>query len=78
MAMNNKFWRVITLYADIDIHMRLQEENIFISCQINVHKREAWSLYISFQNHNSQAGTGKFIYRPSRLDEKQTGSTEKP
>ena len=31
----------------------------------------AWSLYISFQNHNTQGGTGKFIYKPSVLDEKQ-------
>ena len=31
----------------------------------------AWSLYISFQNHNTQEYTGKFIYKPSILDEKQ-------
>ena len=28
-----------------------------------------WSLYISFHNHNIQAGTGKFIYKVSILDE---------
>ena len=28
-----------------------------------------WSLYISFQNHNTQAGTGKFNYEASILDE---------
>ena len=34
-----------------------------------------WSLYISFQNHNTldntQEGTGKVIHKPSVLDEKQ-------
>ena len=34
----------------------------------------AWSLYISFQNHNTQEGTGKVIYKPSVLDEKQLHS----
>ena len=36
----------------------------------------AWSLYISFQNHNTQGGTGKFIYKPSILDEKQLYSKQ--
>ena len=31
----------------------------------------AWSLYISFQNRNTQEGTGEDIYKPSVLDEKQ-------
>ena len=30
-----------------------------------------WSLYISFQSHNTQAGTDKFVYKASILDEKQ-------
>ena len=31
-----------------------------------------WLLYISFQNQNTQAGTGKFIYKTSILEfEKQ-------
>ena len=34
-------------------------------------QEEAWSLYISFQNYNTQEGTGKVIYKPSILDEKQ-------
>ena len=37
----------------------------------NVHKKGAWSLYIFFQNNNKQEGTGKFIYNPSILDNKQ-------
>ena len=28
-----------------------------------------WSLYISFHNHSTHAGTGKFIYKVSILDE---------
>ena len=31
----------------------------------------AWSLYISFQNHNILGGIGKFIYRPALLDKNQ-------
>ena len=34
----------------------------------NVHKKKAWSLYISFQNYNKQKDTGKFIYNPLILD----------
>ena len=30
----------------------------------------AWPLYISFQNYNTQEGTGKDIYKPSVLDDK--------
>ena len=32
-------------------------------------QKGAWSLYISFQNHDTQEGIGKFIYKPSILDE---------
>ena len=31
----------------------------------------AWSLYISVQNHNTQPGTGKYIYTFLTLDGKQ-------
>ena len=31
----------------------------------------AWSLYVSFQNHNTQGSTGKFIYKPAIFYEKQ-------
>ena len=31
----------------------------------------AVAMYISFQNQNTQGGTGIFIYKPSILDEKQ-------
>ena len=31
----------------------------------------AWSLYIFFHNHNYQGDTGKFIYKPLILDNKQ-------
>ena len=30
-----------------------------------------WLLYISFQNHNMQAGTGKFMYKAMIINEKQ-------
>ena len=69
-CMSNECRRVITLYALTEIREILQiEESISISCQ-NMH-RKGMALYISFQNHNTQEGTGKVIYKPSVLDEKQ-------
>ena len=52
-----------TIHAVIEVHGRLQEENIPISHQALMYTQEgALLLYISFQNHNIQAGTGNFIY----------------
>ena len=48
------------------------DENISISRQTLTYAgRGIRSLYISFQNHNTQEGTGKVIYKPSVLKEKQ-------
>ena len=56
--MSNECRRVITLHA-LTENGRIMQEG-------------AWSLYIYFlQNHNTQEGTGKLIYKPSVLDEKQ-------
>ena len=60
------------LHALTEIHRILQiEENISVSCQTLAYTGSGMSLYISFQNRNTQQGTGKFIYKPSILDEKQ-------
>ena len=47
------------------------EEDISIGHQTNHMQERTWSLSISFQNYDSQEGTGKFICKPSILDEKQ-------
>ena len=71
--MSNECQRVIMLHALNEICRILQiEENIYFLLVIkHKHTQEGvWMLYISFQNHNTQGGTGKFIYKPSILDEK--------
>ena len=49
----------------------LLEKHFYQSPNINIHKKEVWSLYIFFQNYNTQMGTGKFTYNALILDEKQ-------
>ena len=58
--MSKECQRVIMLHAVTEIRKRLQEDNISIGCQPFMYAGGAWSLYISFQNHNTQADTGKF------------------
>ena len=36
-----------------------------------IYKEEAWLMCIILENYNSQAGTGKCIYNPLILDNKQ-------
>ena len=40
------------------------------SCKKKCMQEGAWSLYIFFQNHNYQEGTGNFIYKALILDSK--------
>ena len=43
---------------------------------IKICEKGVLSLYISFQNHNTQAGTGKFIHKQFILAPSQTGLIE--
>ena len=63
--MANKCRRVITLHKICRI---LQiEENIFISHQTLTYAGRSMVTVHFLQNHNTQGGTGKFIYKPSNI-----------
>ena len=58
--MSNECQRVITIHALTEIRRILQiEESISQTLTYVCMQKDAWPLYISFQNHNTQDGTGK-------------------
>ena len=67
--MSNECRRVITLHALTEI--RRIEENISISHQTLTYARRDMVTVHFLPDHNTQEGTGKVIYKPSVLDEKQ-------
>ena len=70
--MSNECRRVITLHVLTEIRRILQiEENISISHRTLTYARRDMVAVHFFPDHNTQEGTGKVIYKPSVLDEKQ-------
>ena len=54
-----------------ELEMHINRAPLYVHFCKKKHTQEgAWSLYISFQNHNTHTGTGKFIYNTSILDDK--------
>ena len=70
--MSNECRRVITLHTLTEISRILQiKENISISRQTLKYEGRDVVAVISFQNYDTQEGTGKVVYKPSVLDERQ-------
>ena len=44
--------------------------SLHVFCKNKCTQEGAWLLYIFFQNHNYNEGTGKFIHKASILDSK--------
>ena len=58
-------------YCELKLSKRIWEYEPTMPFLAYISVKRVWSLYIFFQNYNTQTGTGKFIYNTSILGDKQ-------